>query len=90
MARGLRVLLLAGVPLVPSAVAGAASSNKPLVARGHYLAANEQGRFLVLSPRGKVLRRFPRISPALQSLELAPDRRSAFVAVYRVDQPPQL
>jgi hypothetical protein len=88
--RGLRILLLAGVLLVPSAVAGAALSSKPLVPRGDYLAANEKGRFLVLSPHGKVLRRFPRISPHVQSLDLAPDRRSAYVSVYVVDQPPEL
>jgi hypothetical protein len=74
VARGLRTLLLAGVLLVPSAVAGAAPSNKPLVPRGDYLAANQKGRFLVLSPRGKMLRRFPRISPHVQSRDLAPDR----------------
>jgi hypothetical protein len=49
--------LIAGVFLAASAFAATVSSTQPFVPKGAYLAADQSGRLLVLSPRGKLLRR---------------------------------
>jgi hypothetical protein len=90
MQRGLLTLLLASAFLAASASGAATSSARPLVPRTAYLVASESGRLLVLDRRGKRLRRIPRFTASVQSLALSPNRRSAYVSVYRVDKPSRL
>lgn len=86
-----RALLLAMVALAATSIAGASTSANPLVPQGAYLVATESGHLIVLSQRGKVLRRVPRFASSyVQALEIAPDRRHAYVSVYATDQPVHL
>src|SRR4029453_14863085 len=71
-------------------LSGGASAGS-LVAPGDVLAGKRSGRLLVLKRTGKLVRRVPRFSaPAMQGVELAPDRRHAFVSVRRSEQPARL
>jgi hypothetical protein len=44
----------------------------------------------VLSGSGKLIRRVPRFTAYAQALEIAPDRRHAYVSLYAREQPPRL
>jgi len=77
------VALIGGVSAAASAFAGTTSSARRFVVpAGSYLVASGSGRLLVLNPRGKLLRRGPRLAGRVQALALSPDRRSAYVSVY--------
>jgi hypothetical protein len=84
----MRALLLAIIVLAAPSIAGAES--RPLVPVGAYLVADQSRHLLVLNQRGKLLRRVPRFASYVQALEIAPDRRHAFVTVYAREQPPRL
>ena len=72
-------------------MAGAAAApTHPLVPLGSYLVADRSGHLLVLDQRGKLLRRIPRFASPVQALEVAPDRRHAYVAVYMNERAPRL
>lgn len=91
MQRTGRTLLLAIVVLTAPSIAGATTPTHRLVPTGAYLVADESGHLLVLGARGKLLRRVPRfVSRYVQALEVAPDRRHAYVSVYAGDQPTRL
>lgn len=83
-----RALLLAIIVLAAPSIAGAAP--RPLVPVGAYLAADQSAHLLILNQRGKLLRRVPRFASYVQALEIAPDRRHAYVSVYARQQPPRL
>ena len=64
-----------------------------LVPRGAFLVSDRRGRLRVVGRSGQLVRSFPRArAPGAvpQALELAPDRRHAFVSVYVVDRPTRL
>jgi hypothetical protein len=84
----LRALLLAIIVLVTPSIVEAAS--RPLVPAGAYLVADQSGHLLVLNQRGKLLRRVPRFASYVQALEVAPDRRHAYVSVHVRERPPRL
>lgn len=65
---------------------------RPLVPRGDFLAGDRRGRLFVLDKAGNLVRRFPRarLGRAPQALELAPDRRHAFMSVRLHEQPARL
>jgi hypothetical protein len=86
-----RALLVCVIALTTSVAAGAAPSvTDPLVPPGAYLVADVSGHLLVIDQRGGVLRRVPRFASPVQALEIAPDRRHAYVAVYRNERAPRL
>src|SRR5919204_6703953 len=67
------------------------SAARPIVPRGTSLVADTRGRLRVLDRRGRLVRRLPgRLPSALQALELAPDRRHAFVAILGSERPARL
>jgi Tol biopolymer transport system component len=91
----LRFLAVAGAAILALALVQGGSSSRPpaLVAPGSFLVANLSGRLLVLDRNGKLVRRLPAWASrgtGLQGIELAPDRRHAFVAVLRSERPAQL
>jgi hypothetical protein len=64
-----------------------------LVRRGAFLVSDRRGHLRVLDRLGRLVRSFARARvPGVlpQALELAPDRRHAFVSVYVVDRPTRL
>ena len=75
-------------------LAGTSGARAALVPSGDILAANMNRRLIVLDRRGNVLRRFPWWhAPSgfgLEGLELAPDRRHAFISVDNGDLPTRL
>jgi hypothetical protein len=67
------------------------SAARPIVPRGTTLVADTRGRMRVLDRRGRLVRRLPgRLPSPLQALELAPDRRHAFVAILGGERPARL
>jgi WD40-like Beta Propeller Repeat len=60
-----------------------ASKRRPLVRRGDLLVAKRSGRLAILRRSGRLVRRIPRFvaRKGVQAIELAPDRRHAFVSV---------
>jgi hypothetical protein len=70
----------------------AGSNQRPLVHRGGFVAVKRSGRLIVLGRSGKLIRRVPRFVAAngSQGVELAPDRRHAFVSVRESDRPARL
>ena len=89
-----RALLAAIMVLAAPSIAGAAArplvAPRPLVPPGAYLVADQSRHLLVLNQRGKLLRRVPRFASFAQALEIAPDRRHAYVSAYAREQPPRL
>lgn len=96
-----RLLLLSGVlaiavALTVASLAGAkarAASPAPFrVPVGDILVGDRLGRLVVVDERGKLVRRLPRSLPprSPQSIELAADRRHAFVSVLKSEQPARL
>jgi Tol biopolymer transport system component len=85
---------LALVSALLAAKSGAAVDASPqaVVRAGNFLVYDTSRRLLVLDARGKVVRRLPRsLSPsALQAIELAGDRRHAFISTRRSEQPARL
>jgi hypothetical protein len=68
-----------------------AAAHRPIVPRGTTLVADTRGRLRVLDRRGSLVRRLPGALPsALQALELAPDRRHAFVSIVGGERPARL
>jgi hypothetical protein len=100
LARGLQKVVLITVRggLLLSAIAlstlvaarAAASPSHRLVSPGSYLVADQSGHLLVLDQRGKFVSRIPRFTSPVQGLEIAPDRRHAYVSVYRNERAPRL
>jgi len=71
---------------------GTQSAARPLVPRGDLLVGDHRGRLLVLNRTGKLVRRLPRarLVRTPQAIELAPDRRHAFISVHMSEQPARL
>jgi hypothetical protein len=70
----------------------AKSTRRPLVRQGDLLVGKRSGRLVVLKQSGKLVRRVPRfVAPNdFQGVDLAPDRRHAFVSVYMSNGPARL
>src|SRR3989442_3603060 len=70
-------------------VARDGSHRRPLVPRGDLLVGKRSGRLVILERSGKLIRRVPRfVAPyGPQGVELAPDRRHAFVSVLTSERP---
>jgi hypothetical protein len=75
---------------VVSGASSARTTSQTVVPDSAYLVADESGHLLVLSTSGKLIRRVPRFIAQVQALELAPDRRNAYVSIYVREQPPRL
>jgi hypothetical protein len=97
----LRLLLLGGaqaiavglaVASVAVAMSGAASPRPFRVPVGDILVGDRLGRLVVVDGRGRLVRRLPRSLPPRgpQSIELAADRRHAFVSFLKSEQPARL
>jgi hypothetical protein len=68
-----------------------AAARRAIVPRGTFLVADNRGRLRVLDGRGRLVRRLPgRLPAAVQGVELAPDRRHAFVSIIGYDRPGRL
>ena len=95
--RGLLVLIFA-IFLVEgsSGTAGVSAPSPTRVPMSGYLVAGIRGHLRIMDTRGHVVKRVPRFAAlgaghGVQALALAPDRRSAYVAVYEgLDHPPRL
>ena len=81
-----RVVAVSAARNVPSRPATSSrSASAPPVRRGTLIAADVSGRVMVLDRAGSVVRRIPGSFGAahqVQAIQLAPDRRHAYVAVY--------
>ena len=68
------------------------SAARPLVPRADLLVGDHRGHLFVLDRTGKLVRRLPRVrlGRAPQALEIAPDRRHAFVSVQLSERPARL
>jgi hypothetical protein len=84
-------LIVAALAAVCGASAHAAVP-RPIVPDGDLLVGDRTGRLLLLDRDGKILRRLgrPLGRIAFQSIELARDRRHAYVSIYRSERPAQL
>jgi len=79
--------LFAGAPL--TADSAPASYRVPF---GKFVVADDAGHVRVVDARGRLVRRFAWSLPVpqLQAIELAANRRKAYVSIYRSEQPSQL
>jgi len=76
--------------VLSAAAAALVLAAAPVAAHG-IVAADAHGRLLVLDARGATVRRVPGVAGrSVQGIALAPDRRHAYVSVYRADRPARL
>jgi hypothetical protein len=75
-----------------SVLAAAIALASPPVAAGDFLVTNTAGRVRIVDSRGMLVRRllWSFAGQQIESLELAPDRRHAFVSIWRTDRAPEL
>jgi len=81
----LKAVIAAAIAL--AGTAGALAAPAPVVPRGQFLVSNRDGQLLVVDGSGHVRRKLPFARQGCCQVELAADRRHAFVSVRRAEVP---